>query len=129
MDDDAEGLGVKNFEREEKGDRSDELLNSEGRDSLETRRASDLETRDQHENLPEEDLEENRSVVLDSSKLDDARAAESFAKRTLRFIPKFVRAPRSRADEGLILKRAVSREKDGDSRATSKSCELCYIYE
>ena len=37
MDDDAEGLGVKNFEREEKGDRSDELLNSEGRDSLETR--------------------------------------------------------------------------------------------
>lgn len=123
MDDDAEGLGVKNFEREEKGDRSDELLNSEGRDSLETRRASDLETRDQHENLPEEDLEENRSVVLDSSNSDDARAAKSLAKRTLRFIPKFVRAPRSRADEGLILKRAISREKDGDSRATSKSCE------
>lgn len=52
MEDDAEGLGVKNFDREKKGDRSDELLNSEGRDSLETRRASDLDTRDQHKNLP-----------------------------------------------------------------------------
>ena len=123
MEDDAEGLGVKNFDREKKGDRSDELLNSEGRDSLETRRASDLDTRDQHENLPSEDLEENRSVGFDSSNSDDARGAKSLAKRTLRFIPKFVRAPRSRVDEGLILKRAVSREKDGDSSATSKSLE------
>ncbi|MGN0930391.1 MAG: hypothetical protein ACI4NP_01595 [Thermoguttaceae bacterium] len=121
MEDDAEGLGVKNFDCENKGDRSDELLNSEGLDSLETRRTSNLDSSDQNENLSEEDLEENRSVVSDVVDSDVRRAEKSLPKRTLRFIPKFVRAPRSRVDEGLILKRAIFREKSRDSNAISKS--------
>lgn len=121
MEDDAEGLGVKNFDCENKGDRSDELLNSEGLDSLGTRRTSNLDSSNQSANLPEEDLEENRSAVSDVVDSDDRRAEKSLPKRTLRFIPKFVRAPRSRVDEGLILKRAISREKAGDSNAISKS--------
>lgn len=124
MEDDAEGLGVKNFDRDKKGDRPDEFLNNEGLDSLEARRSSDLNSEEKSENLAEDDSEKNGSVVFDAASGERGRVEKSLAKRTLRFIPKFVRTPRSRADEGLILKRATSRQNDEDAHPISKSNAL-----